>query len=242
MWPQLSVEKMANFEPLWPLFWLQGVSVERQVHALALMMSLALVFGMTAILRPWSFAARFGLGVVFFILCAWWNSFGRFNHSMLGWPVCVLILSFLREPLSSQRIDHNRQVIWAAVSVVMSFYVLAGWTKAVDFWTLWQQGPESGFELLIRTLPRILKWALIQRETIWMPPSFLIEPGWLSALAFVAVLVFELGAFVPIVFPALMGPWLICAVIFHLSTAAWIGVSFKPMIFLHVCLWLLQRR
>lgn len=127
-------DHFAKLQPLWPLFWADGMEVQ-QVTEIVLLFNLACAIG-AAILPTWRLTR--GLACVGVLLAvALDNSFGQIGHSGYTWVWVTFFFTWLPSGgeatfQQSRRLrQHYLHVFWAAQFAVLFFYSISGVLKLV---------------------------------------------------------------------------------------------------------------
>lgn len=229
VWPMIG-ERQADWMAarwLWPLSLFQFQTTPTYLHSLC---GLALVLSLAAILRP-HWIVRAAVFVFILQLFAFENSFGKVNHSTTGW---IFFLGALSVPdrFLARALD-------VTFIYVMSCYANAGLWKLRTLATEWWQFREEAS--ISRALLSHMAYAQAEGSLpSYELASWLSHNEWLSATAWITLIIFELSFMGAVISQRLRTPALCLAIGFHLVILGVMGISFRSQIFLLIALLLIQ--
>lgn len=224
----------ANFEPLWPLAWVDWFAVSDDM-TVTIVRSLFLVTSLAALLlyRHWWARAAVFLGL--WQAHALSSSFGSINHELYPWLYVSFMLIFL-PPLSGARAasyDSRRQlllIVWSAQAFIMLLYTMAGFWKIGAAIAQFSAGEIHGFSFYAFAY-QVADWVpRLQKEAVLAP--FIVAYPLLAWPFYVGSHLFQFFALWTMVRPSLHKLWGYELVLFHIGTLLVMGIEFDTLILL----------
>jgi hypothetical protein len=188
-----------------------------------------------------------------FALCLWrpqWRSFriGAFLSANLllslyfsvngstwntyhGFVTTALILCFL-----NGKANWDFQVFRFAQAAVLTHYALSGWWKVSSYFSADSITFSGFFMAPFNALAAAVGEGFGPNKAVL---NLTIEYPWLVSLGWLGVLVFQCGAFLPLLRPQLLRVWGIGAILFHLGTGFFLDIWFPESIALDLFLFVL---
>lgn len=216
-----------NFEPIWPLFWSDALSLEgdvtvnivRSVFLIASLLGLALY--------------RYRLVRALIFLGVWQahalsSSFGSFTHELYPWVFVSLIFIFLPTQSGEDAAwESNRRLllmIWSAQAFLMLLYTMAGIWKFEAAFVQYLAGQIHGFSIEGFAY-QVADWVpKLQREAVLAP--YIIAYPLIAWPFYVISHFFQLFAFWTMIRPSLQKVWALELVLFHIGTFMVMGIEF----------------
>jgi hypothetical protein len=219
-----------GFDPLWPVLWLRDVP---QGAGIVAILSLYIAGAVAAAFMPDSRIARFLAWFGLFQFAAFNNSFGKIGHSLHGWVLTGLVLVFLPGPRSTSRRAARQgylQIFWLAQAVFMLTYSMAGLGKTVGCIYQFCVGEMTIFNphsFSYQVAGRLIQTGLESPIGAW-----LINHYWVGWPFYLSMIYIQFFSFWVVFRPALMRPWALALVLFHIGSFFIFTILFSPSILL----------
>ena len=227
-----------NFEPFWPIAWVQLVGLEYETVAITLKLAF-IVVALIAVFLHRHRVPRFLVFLVLLHVQAFESSFGNVNHQWYLWLYTSLIFTFLPDIWSIRTPSRDRKQvflmhIWLAQALAMLTYTMAGMWKFIISAHQFFLGEVHGFSVHAFAY-QIANWTTRLQEEAVLAPYIIHYPelGWPF---YVGVHFLQLFAIWTVVRPSLQKFWALMLVLFHIGTYLTMGISFHPLIILIIIL------
>ncbi|MDE1171171.1 MAG: hypothetical protein PW734_08200 [Verrucomicrobium sp.] len=219
-----------EFDPLWPVAWLRHVPQEAGITSI---LALYIAGAVAAAFMPGSRTARLLAWLGLFQFAAFNNSFGKIGHSLHAWVLTGLVLVFLPGPRSTSRRAARQgylQVFWLAQAVFMLTYSMAGLGKVAGCIYQFCVGEMTVFNphsFAYQVAGRLIQTGMDSPVGAW-----LIHYYWAGWPAYLAMIYIQLFSFWVVFRPALMRPWALALILFHVGSFFIFTILFSPSILL----------
>lgn len=225
-----------NFDPMWPLAWVEWLSLE--YISVILVLKLAFVAAtLGAVFFHHHRWARILLFVALWQVHAFESSFLALNHQwyLLLYTSCIFIFlpNIWHTDIAHVAHDARRRFllfIWGAQAIVMLTYTLAGLWKFVFAYGQYMAGEVHTFAMEAFAY-QVANWGPRLQEDALLAPFIINNPE--VAWPFYALLPFlQLFAIWVMVRPSLQRVWAVLLILFHIGTFLAMHISFTQFVFI----------
>lgn len=222
---EILSQNFAAADFLWPVAWMQWVPDPTRIYLVSLTMVATVVCLIAAIVRPELKLNRVAVAVGLLLVLSLRYSFGKIDHSPFGYYYFPIFFALSRFDDSVEGQKWNAQILFSVMTLFLSFYFIGGASKLAALVELRAHGYEF-WDLVSGYLPRTLQIAAFQHQATAVRLDFLMRPSLFTALGFLGVLVFQLGAILPIFFFRLIRAWGIGIIVFHTTVVYLMNINF----------------
>lgn len=216
-----------DFDPLWPLFWLQWLPLSYE-ELTVLLRGGFLIAALAGMFMHRYFLSRFLICIMLWQAHALDSSFGQINHSWYLIVYATFLFLFL--PKETQTKEERRKyllTIWATQALVMLAYTMAGAAKIVGSFNQFLAGQLHGFAPDAFAY-QIAAWLPKLQEKALLGP-FIVEHPLLGWPFYVGLQLLQFFALWTMIRPSLQRVWAFLLLLFHVGTYLTMGIVFNPL-------------
>lgn len=230
-----SVERFdhVGLDPLWPLFWIKGVSLPIGIRAVLV---LFVIGSLAAAWRPEKRAYRILAFLGVLESMALDNSFGKINNHLHLWTAVAFILIFLpsartyRQPSPVSAAAAVR-VFWGAQALILLTYTMSGIAKLLGAAVQLYRG-DAHYLFSFDALARHISDRLLQTGERSLVGPWMIDHPYLSWPLLPAAVYLETFALWAAFRPTLHRTWGLSLIIMHIGIMLAMNITFSHSILL----------
>lgn len=212
----LEPQKFAGAEWLWPVIWLNSISIDNQLLAIGAIWTIGLMFSILSILLPMNSWVKILSAVFFFQMFGIWNSCGKIYQDLIPF----VLVGFLIAPISGKAAP-ARYWYWGAQSLFAAIYFVPGLQKI--FYLL----RVRSFSLLESNPIEFYQYTkMIESPHFWSP----LNPTQIGQdffwIVWLGIATFQTLSILVPSFPRTQRAWGIMTLIFHGLTIPTVNVTF----------------
>jgi hypothetical protein len=147
---------------------------------------------------------------------------GYRTYSLYAWAFAVIVLIFMNKNVRIQGPQPGVEIVQA---IILAFYFSSG------LWKLRSAFSSSSFWEYFSSIRNLIAYSIAQGDG---PMTNLQDPDLLKSnfliIGFILVILFQLGAIIPLIFKRWLPIWGLMAILFHFSTGAFMNIWFGEQI------------
>jgi hypothetical protein len=225
----LNWSRLGSADWLWPIAWFRFFRWDSSRLILVYFYLVGSFIAAAFFPRP--LVSRLNAFYAWMVLFALISSFGKVDHTYMGWPVVAFFLLFF----SPARQARNAFVIYLAHCYIFSNYFAAGLWK-VRAMMIPVFFKEPGFVLEKTLLEQMAHGIAEGSQKVTIVFTLFSQYQVLSALAWILVILLQMSAIFGVFYPNKAWMWGALFISFHLGTQVFLGVVFVEHTFLLVYL------